>query len=251
MTCSIGPKDFEKNWKGYVEINLKRQHPTEPYFDGELWFVYADETQKGRSSVSLTRSAGRGYGESQRVIETAWNETFNGLIPKVGVPVQFELITVSRLHQYFPFDSGSFDFTLAMGPGLSRQLLRVSNHVPGFILPCSYLKVSPEKDGSLHVQFVLLRSPLIQLFVMVLCVALIVFLVLIVRLKEIEALATAVASYFFSAFSLRTIVSDQMKTVPTLFDLFILSVCMFMLVALLWTVSRRKITHPPERRRAT
>src|SRR6266436_744286 len=47
-----------------------------------------------------------------------------------------------------------------------------------------------------HISFVLRRSLLIQLFVVVLAAALTVFPVLILSLKDIEALAAAVASYF-------------------------------------------------------
>jgi len=64
----------------------------------------------------------------------------------------------------------------------------------------------------------------------------------IVRIKETAALAAAVASYFFSAFSLRTMIGDQIKTFPTLFDCWILTVCMGMVVSLLWIITRRSNT---------
>jgi hypothetical protein len=239
VTCNFAPAKFslQKDYKGYIEINLKRQHPTEPYFDGELWFVYADETQKAFSSLPIGRSGARTYGNFQSTIQTAWNETFRGLTPRAG-SVPFDLITTAGLHQYFPFDSAKFDFTLTLGPGLTQQIFRVSNRVPGFVLPCNSLKVSPQKSGALQVSFALKRSPLIQLFVVVLCLALVVFLVLILQIKDTGALPTAVASYFFSALTLRTIVSDQIKMFPTLFDCFILSLSMAMIVALLWIVHR-------------
>jgi len=230
-----------EDYSGYIQISLKRQHPTEPYFEGELWFVYADEAKKAVSAVTVTRSGARGYGDSRRIIETVWDEVFHGLRPKAD-PVPFEVIAASGLHQYFPFDSTAFDFTLNVAQLGPRRLFLVRNSVPGFVLPCDRLQVSSDPKGGLNVSFALRRSPLIQLFVIVLSLALIVFLVLIIRIKDTGVLPTAVASYFFSAFSLRTIVGDQIKTFPTFFDCFILSVCMAMIVSLLWIVHRRTET---------
>jgi len=226
-----------EDWNGYIQISLKRQHPTEPYFDGELWFVYADEAKKAVSSLTIKRSGARGYGDLQSMIETAWDGVFHGLRPKAG-SVPFDIIAASGLHQYFPFDSAIFDFTLDVVPLGPRRVFMVRNSVPGFILPCDRLQVSPDPKGGIHVSFALRRSPLIQLFVLVLSLALLVFLVLIIRIKDTGVLPAAVASYFFSAFSLRTIVGDQIKTFPTFFDCWILTVCMAMIVSLLWIVHR-------------
>lgn len=227
-----------EDWGGYIQINLKHQHPTEPYFEGEIWFIYADEAKKAVSSVTITRSGGRGYGDSRRRIDTIWDEVFHGLRPKAGF-VPFDVVAASGLHQYFPLDSASFDFTLDLVPLGPRRVFIISNRVPGFVLPCNKFRVSSDPKGSLHVSFTLRRSPLIQLFVFVLSLAMVIFLVLIIRIKDTGVLPTAVASYFFSVFSLRTIVGDQVKTFPTLFDCVILTVCMVMLVSLIWTVSKR------------
>lgn len=158
-----------------------------------------------------------------------WDDTFFHALRPRADNVPFAVVSRSGLHQYFPFDSATFDFTLSAVPRFDQRRLLIINRVPGFVLPCDQLSFSQNTKGDLHVSFALW---LIQLFVIVLSLALVVFIAPIVRIKETGALAAAVASYFFSAFSLRTIIGDQIKTFPTLFDCWILTVCMGMLVSL-------------------
>jgi len=66
--------------------------------------------------------------------------------------------------------------------------------------------------------------------------ALLVLIFPIGRLREPEALAAAIASYFFSAMSLRSIVSEEMHMFPTLFDCWILTVSAVMLLRLIYRV---------------
>jgi hypothetical protein len=189
--------------------------------------VYVDAKKVFRS-VTVTSSAVGSYAGTRQVIDTGWDEWFRGMVPRAAT-VPFGFISQGRVHQYFPFDSATFDFTLDAEPQFDQRMLQVINRVPGFVLPCDrlqgwrdvltpnstftlagtgrgfsqmpFLSPRPQTVGGLHVSFVLWRSP----------------------------------------FSLRTIIGDQVKTFPTLFDCFILTICMAMLVSLLflWTVRRR------------
>jgi len=58
------------------------------------------------------------------------------------------------------------------------------------------------------------------------------FLIAIVVFVKKEALPTSIASFFFSLWSIRAILSSEMKTFPTVLDLAILSLCVLLLVLL-------------------
>jgi hypothetical protein len=246
LTCeaNLNPKD---KWNGYQQIELKRQHPTEPVFEGEYFFVSKDDNKRSVSLVTITRSEGRNYGASNLHLKTVWDNLFSGLRPD---PQRLDLINLSSLHQYFPLDSAHFNFTIKAEPNLGTHIVRIVNRVPGFVLPCNHMKVTQDSSGITHVAFDLDRSPLVQYFVVMLCLGLVIPLVPIMRIRDPETLAVTGASYFFSAFSLRGIVSEQMKTFPTLFDCWILTSCMLMMFSLLWTATRLKprgegIREPP------
>jgi hypothetical protein len=76
------------------------------------------------------------------------------------------------------------------------------------------------------------RNPLVQLTAVVLVGAGVLFLLGIVLFVKKESLPTSIASFFFSLWSIRAILSSEMKTFPTSLDLAILSLCVLLLVAL-------------------
>ena len=67
-----------------------------------------------------------------------------------------------------------------------------------------------------------------------LVVAPIGFLVLILRTAQLQNLATSMAAFFFSLWSLRGILAPMMKTFPTLFDYGILTLCLLAVLCVSW-----------------
>ena len=106
-------------------------------------------------------------------------------------------------------------------------------------MQCENVKVKRLDGGSVHLEFELRRSPLVQLSAVVLGAAGLLFLVLIMRLEKVESLATSVASYFFALWSIRGIMSSEIRVFPTLLDAWILTLCVLLIVALIWRAALR------------
>jgi hypothetical protein len=68
-TLNVSQIGFQplRDHNGYVEIDLLRQHPTDEYFDGEL-FLYYPDYQNPPTRITVTRSAGGRFASS--VIES-------------------------------------------------------------------------------------------------------------------------------------------------------------------------------------
>lgn len=132
-----------------------------------------------------------------------------------------------------------FDFSIQFTPHVIPHFVRVVNRVPGFVSACDTLAAKREVDGQLAIKFSLYRSPLVKLAAVILCVAATVFLVLIPALESNERVATAVASYFFALWSIRNILSSQIRIFPTLLDCYVLTLCVGMVCVLIWRVHRR------------
>ena len=73
-----------------------------------------------------------------------------------------------RLHRNFPFDSATFDFTLQIAPPLPLAMMEITNRVPGFVINCAEVHAKLHGNDSVHIQFQLHRSPLIQITTIVL-----------------------------------------------------------------------------------
>jgi hypothetical protein len=224
---------------GYLEIQLTRQHPVEPYFEGQFFLVSVDPQDAAVSSVRVTRSAEKTYGRSEIKIPMVWDQEWNAL--RAVSPQRFDLITMERSHAYFPWDSATFEFDLTFNPVVTNfKGLRLVNHVPGFVLRCAECRATKSSNGQVHILFLLDRSPLIQLTVYVVAAAPIIFILLIMSLTQVESVVVSVASYFVSIWSLRGILSEPMKTFPTLFDCWLLSMSMIMIIFFLWKIIRLK-----------
>jgi hypothetical protein len=64
VTCQLQFGQLD-NRNGYLEIQLTRQHPVEPYFEGQFFLLSVDPNDAAVGSVSVKRSAGRTYGISE------------------------------------------------------------------------------------------------------------------------------------------------------------------------------------------
>lgn len=231
----------ETNALNYIRIELKRQYATEPVFEGSYFAYFRDFDGTESRVVEIVRSGGRGYLSSTRRAQLRYVQ---GRGEKGELMMNrfedFDLITNGRTHRYFPFDSGVFDFQLSVTPHFKINLVRIINHVPGFIIDCSDVRSERTPDGKLHISFVLSRNPLIQLTAVVLGLAAAIFVILILQLKTVESVATSVASFFFSMWSIRGILGSELKTFPTLLDAWVLTLSVMLIVPLLWKVVLRR-----------
>jgi Flp pilus assembly protein TadB len=101
--------------------------------------------------------------------------------------------------------------------------------------------VSPRELG---VRFDLKRNRLIWLFAVVFVVIAAVFALIIIQLADVQALATSVASYFLSLWSLRRIMEGEIKVFPTVFDAMILGLSILLLVLLVFRVAVHRFQQP-------
>ena len=188
---------------GYLEVQVEKQHPIEPTFDGQL-FVYSlnpDDAKYG--SVTITRSPDRTYGRYTGRFDLVHEQRDFGNETRFRKWEKFSLIAEKGLHRLFPYDSASFDFEIGVNPPVQFNVVRVSNRVPGLVMDCDDLAAHQIDPGKVSIRFKLERSPLVRLVAEVLCIAATLFLVMIVRLRELRDLAPTVASYFFSLWSIR------------------------------------------------
>lgn len=89
------------------------------------------------------------------------------------------------------------------------------------------------------------RNRLVQLVAVVIFSAAALFTILVPFTVKRDSLAAAIASFFFSVWSTRGILSSQMKVFPTLFDLGILSLCVLLLLFLAVRFLREWIKNKP------
>ena len=95
---------------------------------------------------------------------------------------------------------------------------------------CNKVVWSWTAPDTLHTHFVMQRNPLVQLMATVLFVAAALFAIIIPLSVKPDSLPTAVASFFFSVWSIRGILSSEMKVFPTLLDLGILFLCVLLIL---------------------
>jgi hypothetical protein len=230
-TCNafFGPSP---DFNNYVQIELTEHYPSEPVFSGKLFFLSADPRNDGVSTVTIIRSKKRSYAQSQRDISTIWDKSLAALRPQALA--DFDLITETGSHQQFPFDSARFNFELDINPPIEFKTIRIVNRVPGFTMNCSTLQGYRPNARTLQIHFGLDRNLIIWLFVIMLVVASVGFFVLIFLTAQIPTLATSMAAFFFSLWTMRRILEPLMKTFPTLFDNGMLTICILALLCVSW-----------------
>jgi hypothetical protein len=123
------------------------------------------------------------------------------------------------------FAKGPFDFELTLTPPRDFSTIIITNRVPGFLMDCNEIHSDRLNAGHFHIQFVLHRSPVVQLFATTFVLVAISFLILILWITQLTSLATSMASFFLALWSLRRILETQIKTFPTVFDCAILVIC--------------------------
>ena len=228
-------KATEPHSRAFFEIQLVEQHPTEPVFEGKF-YVYVEDFDGDPPKALLVKRSEEGayysFVSKVRLVKTERNEL------TTTQREEFNLITETNTHRYFPLDSAKFDFDLTLTPELPISVIRVVNRVPGFIIDCETLNVR-RSGNEFHIAFQLLRNRLTQLMVFVLLGASILFVILIWWIESTTSLATSVASFFFAMWSIRAIFAPVVKTFPTLMDSGILVISILLLLSLFWKLLLR------------
>jgi hypothetical protein len=106
----------------------------------------------------------------------------------------------------------------------------LSNYNSSFYLPCRSVSAKVFKPGALQFSFELKRNPLVQVTAVVLLAGAFIFVLAIVLFVKTESLPTAIASYFFSLWSVRSILSAEIKTFPTILDIAVLGLSVLLVV---------------------
>jgi len=197
--------------------------------------------------VTLETASGYGYYGNQYEAKLVERTGFRGLFMEKFVDTEFT--RVSGSHRDFPFDSAQIDYGIDWRPRLPIKGLMIRNYNSSFYLPCDSISLK-SSEGKVRVLFELKRHSLVQLAAVVLLGAAFVFAIAIALFVKSDSLPTAIASYFFSLWSIRSILNSEIKTFPTILDLTVLSLCVLVvsIVALRlgWTARPRTTLHAHE-----
>jgi hypothetical protein len=216
--------------RGILELSLKNQNPVDRTVESELFLRLEKPPIPPPSDVQVTRSAVRGYAPAKIAVSFI----------KDGEALQsadwekFDLLSRHGLHKDFPFDSRSFGFTLGFSTELPLDVLKLTNRISGFYIPCSEGSVTWESPRTLKVRFHLQRNRLTQLYAIVFLIIAVIFgYIIVFFINDTQALATAVASYFLSLWSLERILQDEMHIFPTIFDAALMMISLMMLLGVI------------------
>ena len=223
--CTLG--DSSQN--SWVQFEVFEQDPIEPLFRGNIVMSFsAKDVPTGAKQVSIGTGAGNGYFGNLDEADLSLQKGFGAFAtPK---PVTTEFVRASGSHRDFPFDSADLDFEMAWNPPIPAKALILRNYNQSFLLPCKSVSIRTLGDGKLEFSFKMKRSPLVQVSAAVLLSGAVLFVVAIGCFVKLESLPTAIASYFFSLWSVRSILSSEMKTFPTFLDITILSLSVALVV---------------------
>jgi uncharacterized membrane protein len=214
----------------YLQIDILDQHPVEPYFNGDIFISLGGASGRTPVHVTATMSGTGTYRPS--TVSTDINYDENAKTLWMSKPIDLGLNRLSGAHWNFPFDSAKFEFDITYDSPIPINNFILRNRNLSFDLVCDANCFKRRSPNAMHIAFALNRNPLVTLTAVVLMIAGVLFLVAIVAFVKADSMATSVASFFFSLWSIRTILSSEIKTFPTILDLAILSLCVVLLVAL-------------------
>jgi hypothetical protein len=213
----------------YVQFTLKQQE-VEPAFVGGA-FISLGKVTTGPEYVQLVLSGSRGYGNSSFFLQLHRDSLADVFWSGVDTPVDF--IRTSGSHRDFPFDSAAFDFEVSFAPVVPLKYVFLRNTNASFYIPCSTVAVTGNAaSGHFHLKFEARRNPLVFETTLFLMIAASIFALIIPFSATKETVATSIASFFFSIWSVRGILGSEMTTFPTIFDLVLLALCTFILLVL-------------------
>lgn len=229
LSCNAGPGAVNGTLT-YLQFDVLDQQPVEPYFNGRVFVSLGNAYGKNPVHTEVMVSGNGAYAGTAASANLTYDE--NNKTLWMSKPVDTGLNRVSGTHRNFPFDSARIVFDVTYDSKLPIHNFIIRNQNSSFDLKCSAYVVRRTSANTVHIAFELRRNPLVTLTAVILIVAGVLFLIAIVVFIKIESMPTSVASFFFSLWSIRTILSSEIKTFPTTLDLAILSLCVALLVAL-------------------
>ena len=118
-------------------------------------------------------------------------------------PLKLSIPTPGSSQRRFPFDSAYFDLRLNIQPPIRPTGVIVRNLSSDFIPECRSFKANWNGVNELQIGVSFKRNPFVQVTVILIALASVVFASLLGLIQETEDLAVATASYFFSIWSVR------------------------------------------------
>jgi hypothetical protein len=220
----------------YIQYSIKDQD-VEPYFRGSI-FISLGDVSTGPLEADVLTTGGGKYGTTSTHVEFRRDEQSKTFwMTKEAENIAF--VRESGSHRDFPFDSATIDLDTTFKPTLPISFVMVRNFNSSFYIPCDRVKVSAVSPDKIHLHFQIRRNPLVQLMAVVMLIAATLFVLIIPFAVKRDALPTSVASFFFSIWSIRGILSSEMKVFPTRLDMAIL----FLSVLLLLLIGVRVLRH--------
>lgn len=220
--------DFVSNQNSpfsYIQYNIRDQ-AIEPYFRGSF-FIHLGDIPTGPPSVAVLTSAEGTYGNWNTVAALFRDESNKAFwMMKESSEVPFYRLSGSA--RDFPFDSTTIDFDTTFTPPLAFKFVKVRNLNPSFFIPCGTAKLTTYPSGQLHLNFEMRRNPLVKLMAIVILLVAALFVLIIPFAVKLETLPTAVASFFFSIWSIRGILNPEIPVFPSRLDLIVLCLCILL-----------------------
>lgn len=218
-----------------LQIQLTDQLPREPTFAGKIFVSFGDAPFPSQQ-LTITRGSVGVYARESDTYPIYRDAGFGAHI----MPQDVQFPANDAGHIRFPFDSSQMDLTFSFQPTALINWVRIVSRVPGFVLSTNCNRIQRRADGSIRVRFLLRRDPFMQCFCVVVLLSGLVLISLILATQSASALATSVAAFFFSLWSIRGVLAPEIRTFPTIFDYGIFSLCFFTLAGLIL----RLVTHP-------
>jgi hypothetical protein len=225
----------------YIQYSIKDQ-TAESLFTGSL-FVSLGDVSSGPSQAEVLTTGGGTYGTTSKYVDFFRDDVKRAYwARKEAENIPFVRQTGSPWD--FPFDSTTIDFDTTFKPALPLRGLIIRNFNPSFYLVCDPPWFKVTSPDSVHLHFRMRRNPLVQLMAVVIFGTAALFALIIPFSVKRDSLPMAVASFFFSVWSTRGILSSEMKVFPTLFDLGILFLCVLILLLIGLQILRWWIKSP-------
>lgn len=228
LSCraAFGPQG-EHN--GYVQFTLQSQHPTEELLEGEI-FLYSPATENPPDHITLTRAAGGAFASStlsSPLVPWSQGRAFRS-------PQPFSIPTPGVSHRQFPLDNPRLEISVAFDPPLQPKIVVIRNASGAFIPVCESLVANWRDPATLDLSIQFKRNPFVQLSIVTVALAALIFALLLSRLRSMSDLSSAAAAYFFSVWSIRGVAEPAILSFPTLLDLWLLMCILVVLFLLAW-----------------
>ncbi len=213
----------------YLKIEIHKLQPKEPIVNTTISVLTKEKINNINNQVILKIKGDRGY-ENHLIILPGrrLGDAYYFNNKKNNAP----LFPIKGSHAWFPFDNLEFNSSITIDPPLQLAEVELINRVDGFIFS-GQPKV--EHNGqTILLKFKLKRNTLIQVMAIILALASVLFLILILMIKTIEALSFSVASFFISLWSIRNIIAQGLDTFPSLLDFWMLGLFIILLMGILF-----------------